>query len=154
MYWVTTYSFQKMGLRKVILPFSIGKQTWCSSSGVVPSVTIGGMCPLDLFLLSQKTGGQAVVPRAWGCIPFCQRWDNTVKSVHHCWMEDSSLPVGSGMTHRSSTSFRKVFWHLHVPLVQGCKEILHSLTESECHLQDLHAAPRILHLKRMWGTDI
>lgn len=51
-----------MGLRKVILPFAIGRWTWCGSCGVVPSVTVA----LNVFLLSQKVGGQAVVPRAWG----------------------------------------------------------------------------------------
>lgn len=33
-----------------------------SSSGVVPSVTV----VLNVFMLSQKIGRQAVLPRAWG----------------------------------------------------------------------------------------
>lgn len=83
-----------MGLRKVILPFAIGRWTWCGSCGVVPSVTVA----LNVFLLSQKVGGQAVVPRAWGVSLSAGGGAMQSSQVRHCQTEDSSLPGGSGMS--------------------------------------------------------
>lgn len=102
------------------------------------------------FLLSQKTGGQAVVLRAWGVS--LSAGGGAVQSSL-CITAEWKIPVYLCVLGWPSC-FRKVFWPLRVPLARGCKEMLQSLPESECHLQDLHAAPRILHLKRMWGTDI
>lgn len=52
------------------------------------------------------------------------------------------------------SSLGEVFWHLHVALGQWCEKMLHTLTESERHLQHQHTAPQISHLKRVQSTDI